>query len=115
MSSLPKCYFNYNTLKAKVGNIHKGYEELNCLKVPTFTKTKLERSDEGNGWYGAKEKVTYTHNDWFIIMKDNKPFGILMSPYIQETIKSDIHPLNTKKLHYIVKNFINQLTKAQNK
>ena len=108
MSSLPKAYFDYNTLKAKVGNSYKGYEELSCLQVPTFTKTVLERSDEGGGWYGAKEKVTKKYDKFFVILKDNKPYGVLLEPY-NITIASDIHPINKKFYFKEINDFINFL------
>ena len=57
MSSNPKCYFNYKTLTAKVGNYTKGYEELECIQVPTFKRTILEKESLKNGWYGTKQEV----------------------------------------------------------
>lgn len=110
MSSLPKAYFNYATLQAKIGNSYKGYEELECIQVPTFTKIKLERTDEGNGWYGGKEKVTKKYDRFFVIIKDNKPFGVLLEPYHQSSgIASDIHPINKKFYFKEINDFINSL------
>ena len=106
--SLPKCYFNYDTLIAKVGNSYHGFEELNCVRVPAFTKEVYERSDAGGGWYGAKELVTYEYTQYFVIMKDDKPFGVLYYPYHEE-IKNDIWPVNARHPFKEIKDFINTL------
>ena len=67
MSSNPKCYFNYKTLTAKVGNYTKGYEELECIQVPTFKRTILEKESLKNGWYGTKQLENLGKN----IIKNN--------------------------------------------
>ena len=108
--SLPKCYFNYSTLIAKVGNSYKGYEELKCVQVPAFTKQVKERESLGGGWYGSMETVTKTFDRYFIILKDDKPYGVLIEPYHEVTsIKSDIHPLDCKWFHQEIKSFILKL------
>ena len=89
--SLPKCYFEYKTLTAKVGNIHKGYEILQCLQVPPFTKIVEERESLGNGWYGDRIQVEKTFDKYFIVVRDNKPIGVLYHPI--ENMKCDIMPL----------------------
>lgn len=109
MSSCPKCHFNYNTLEAKVGNKIKGYETLNCLPVPIFKRIIKERESLGNGWYGSnKVDVEYEYK-CFIIMKNNKPFGILINPYHEESIKNDIISIDSKTCIEI-DNFIKTLT-----
>lgn len=108
--SLPKCYFNYSTLIAKVGNSYKGYEELKCVQVTPFTKQVEQRESLGGGWYGSMETVTKTFDRYFIIIKDNKPFGVLLEPYHEiHNIKSDIHPLDCKWFHQEIKSFILKL------
>lgn len=108
--SLPKCYFNYSTLIAKVGNSNKGYQELKCVQVTPFTKQVKERESLGGGWYGSTETVTKTFDRYFIILKDNKPYGVLLEPYHEVTrIKSDIHPLDCKWLATEIKSFILKL------
>lgn len=107
MSSLKKCYFNYDTLEAKVGNVVKGYEILNCLKVPTFKRNKKERESLGNGWYGEKITVEVIYDKCFIIIKDNKPFGLLIDPYYEPTIKSNIYAIDKpqfKEIEHFIKN-----------
>lgn len=109
MGCFRKCFFNYDTLIAKTGNTHKGYEDLNCIKVPTFNIQVWEREDAGNGWFGGKELVTKTMDRVFIVMKDNKPHGVLINPYHQDfSIKSDILSLDSK-FPQQVKDFIHQL------
>ena len=95
MNSLPKCYFNYDTLVAKVGNKYKGYKELQCIKIPTFTKQFRERQSLGNGWYGDIIIVDKIFDKYFIILENNIPIGVLNHPYYQD-IKSDILPINYK-------------------
>jgi hypothetical protein len=114
--SLPKCYFNYSTLIAKVGNSYKGYEELKCVQVTPFTKQVKERESLGEGWYGSIETVTKTFDSYFVILKDDKPFGVLLDPYHEITrIKSDIHPLDCKWLSTEIKSFILKLTNYEKK
>jgi len=102
-----KCYFNYSTLKAKVGNSIKGYEELDCVQVPTFKRVILEKESLGNGWYGSKQKVEKTYNNYFIILKNNKPFGVLYEPYSEKhNIKSNIIDINFNHPHSEITKFI---------
>lgn len=103
--SLPKCHFNYSTLIAKVGNSRKGYHELRCIQVPPFTKQVKERESLGGGWYGSIGTVTRKFDRYFIVMKDNKPYGVLLEPY-HEATKSDIYPLDTKWIAKEIKSFI---------
>jgi hypothetical protein len=108
--SLPKCYFNYSTLIAKVGNSYKGYEELTCVQVTPFTKQVKERECLGNGWKGAEQIVDRVFDRYFIILKDDKPYGVLLDPYHEITrIKSDIHPLDCKWFDTEIKSFILKL------
>ena len=108
--SLPKCYFNYSTPIAKVGNSYKGYEELKCVQVPAYKRNVKKRESLGGGWYGSKETVTEEFKWNFIILKDDKPYGVLIHPYGEITrIKSDIHPLDTKWFHQEIKSFILKL------
>ena len=108
MSSLPKCYFNYATLIATVGNSYKGYDELSCIQIPPFTKQELERESLGNGWYGSKVLITKVYDRYYVIIKDTKIYGILMYPYHQDLkIKSDIYPINYKYFLPEIKHFIN--------
>jgi hypothetical protein len=107
MSSLPKCHFNYETLKAKIGN-----KELQCVQIPPFTKQKLEREDAGNGWYGAKVLVTKTYDKYFAIIENGKIRGILIEPYHQvHSILSDIYPLDYNYPHKEIKDFIKSYNK----
>jgi hypothetical protein len=108
MSSLPKACFNYDSLQVIVGNTYKGFKTLQCVKVPTYTKQKLQRSDEGNGWYGPKEKMTVTYDKVFIILEEGKPFGVLLEPYYQPNIQSNVYPLN-HNFHKEVIDFIKTL------
>ena len=111
MSSKPKCHFSYKTLIAKIGNSYKGYEELECIQVPSFTKTISEKACLGKGWYGGMTEVKKTFDRFFVIMKDNKPFGLLDNPYDEDSqIKTDILPLNAKYFPEII-NFIKTLNK----
>ncbi len=93
--SFPKCYFDYNTLIAKVGNSYKGYKELQCIQVTPFTKQNKEKESLGNGWYGGLILVTKTYDKYFAIIENGKIIGILNHPYYQN-IKSDILPINYK-------------------
>jgi hypothetical protein len=112
MSCLPKCYFNYSTLTAKVGNIYKGYEELPCIQIPTFKRKVKERESLGNGWYGGMEIVEKVYDKCFIIIKDNKPFGVLQHPYHESNnIKSDILPITHKLVHKEITDYINKTYK----
>ena len=108
MSSNPKCYFNYKTLTAKVGNYTKGYEELECIQVPTFKRTILEKESLKNGWYGTKQEVEKVYDYYFIILKHNKPFDVLYNPY-GTNIKSDIISINANHPHPEILKFIEKL------
>ena len=105
MSTLPKCYFDYESLIAKVGNSHKGYKELQCIQIPPFTKQEWERESLGNGWYGGKILVTNTYDRCFAIIENNKVVGILLKPY-HYTIKSDIYPIDYKYPYKEIEDFI---------
>ena len=105
MSSFPMCYFNYNTLIAKTGNSYKGYKELSCVKIPTFTRTFIGKIDEGNGWY-SKGLETKTYDKCFIIIENDKPIGVLIDP---STGKNVIYPINYKHLPNEIKVFINTI------
>lgn len=104
MSSFPMCYFNSTTLIAKTGNSYKGYKELPCIKIPTYTRTYIGDIDEGDGW-SSKKLVTETYDRCFAIIEDNKVIGILINP-LQEGYKNVIHPINYKYLHKEIKDFI---------
>lgn len=95
MQQFPKCHFDYSTLIAKVGNIYKGYKELQCIQVPTFTKEEKEREDLGGGWYGGLISVTKTYDKYFVIIENDEIVGVLNHPYYQN-IKSDILPIDYK-------------------
>lgn len=110
MSSLLKCYFNYSTLIAKVGNTYKGFEELQCIQIPTFKRKVLEKEDLGNGWYGEERLVEKVYDKYFIILKNNKPFGVLYRPHHEKrNIKSDIFPLNYNHPFKEISNFIKSI------
>jgi len=110
MSSLPKCHFNYSTLIAKVGNTYKGFEELQCIQIPTFKRKVSEKEWLGNGWYGEKRLIEKVYNKYFIILKDNKPFGVLYNPYHEKyNIKSDIFPLDYDHPFKEIGNFIKSI------
>lgn len=102
MSSFPMCYFNIETLIAKTGNSYKGYKELLCIKIPTYTRTFMGKIDEGNGWY-SKGLETKTYDSCFAIIEDNKIIGILIEPIQGKNI---IYPIDYKHLHREIKTFI---------
>lgn len=108
---MPKAFFNYDTLKATVGSIYKGYTELDCVQVPPFKKTTMERTDEGGGWVSAyKVPVTKEYDSFFVIMKNNKPYGVLLNPHHQSVnISNNIYPITNKFQHKEINNFINSL------
>jgi len=94
--TLPKAIYSHelNTcvVRNKATNSH---DILPCLKVPTYYSIVRERSDEGNGWYGPMQSVKKAYKDTFIIVKDNKLYGILYSPY-HMGIRTDIYQVSDK-------------------
>jgi len=109
MSSLLKCYFDYDTLITKVGTKEKGYREIKAIQVPTYSRIVREKEDLGNGWYSSKSitvKKEYKYN--FVLIENGKLLGVLLHPY-DKTIKSDIHPINSKYVADEIRTFIKSL------
>lgn len=80
--SLPKCNFDRDKLIAKVGNIYKGFRELECIQVPVFKKMIKEKEDLGGGWYSSKSiMVEKTFDGYYVIMENDKPFGVIYCAY----------------------------------
>lgn len=93
--SYAKCHFNKSNLTARVGNIYKGYETLQCVQVTPFTKTvkELEGNLEDGYSYVTVDKL-FDH--YYVLLKNNLPFGLLIDPFdiTYNYISSEIYPLN---------------------
>jgi len=103
--SNPKCKFNRITLTVTFGSRYKHLGELNCLQIPAFKQIVMERSDEGNGWYGPKIPVEKVIDNYYLILHNGKAFGILHNPYTTD-IFSDILSIDDKHPEQVIK-FIN--------
>lgn len=81
------------------------------IKVPTysFTKTRVEKICEGNGWYsnGAKITETITHDFYWLVILNNKCLGVI-NYNCKKSVSSKyaIENLNTK---IYVKKFLSNL------
>jgi hypothetical protein len=103
--------FDKDTLTVKFGGEHSKPEFIftaQAILVPVYKQSFYERTDEGGGWYGAKEWVEHEFANDYLITFNGVCIGIMYNPYVTHRIKTSLLPID-KKTRKAVVNFFNTL------
>lgn len=117
MTSFKKGLFNPETLTVKFGGPLSKPEsvfEAKAVKVPDYKILVRERESLGGGWYGAMETIEKIVTDSYLILREGKIIGCMISPYHpKHNIKTDLLPMDYGGVHAPIKIFAEKYTNQQ--